>query len=594
MNTQIGQREIATQKQLISLFKNRLGYTYLGDWHERESNSNVEAELLTEYLQKQNYTDSDIQKAISILKCEANAVAGGLYQANLAVYGLLRYGVNIQSEAGENKKYIRLIDWVHPWNNDFCIAEEVTIRGTNTKRPDLVIYVNGIVLAVIELKRSTVSVHSGIRQNIDNQKDLFIQPFFTTNQLIFAGNDTEGLYYGVIETPEKFWLRWKESNPDEPNELDRSVLQLFYKERLLELIHDFIIFDAGKKKACRPNQYFGVKAAQSRVLKKESGIIWHSQGSGKSLTMVWLAAWIHENIDDARVVIITDRDELDKQIETGFKNSSEKIVRAASSYQLIGMLDKANPWLICTLIHKFGRNHSEEELSFNGKKNRKSIDTYLEEIAKSLPQNFKAKGNLFVFIDECHRTNNGFLHQAMRKIMGDDVMLIGFTGTPLLKTDKKTSMETFGSYIHTYKFNEAVADKVILDLRYEARNVEQYLGSKNKIDEWFEQRTAGTVESCISAVETAVGANGKTVQQQRAHSAHSSRYLSGYGHQTRIERRFRQCDARSRQYLSGLPLLGDISGNYFAGFLRSSNKLRRRNQRHTRNFRRRRTHGGRI
>jgi type I restriction enzyme R subunit len=501
MDTHIGEKEFYTQKRLIELFENRLGYTYLGNWKDREGNSNIEKELLKKYLQKKQYVDSDIQKAIDIFKREVNTTSNGLYQVNLNVYGLLRYGVNILPEAGENRKYVHLIDWKKPWENDFYIAEEVTVHGKSAKRPDLVIYVNGIAIAVIELKRSTVSVHNGIRQNIDNQKDLFIQSFFTTNQLIFAGNDTEGLYYGVIETPEKFWLHWKEANPDETNELDRSILQLFDKKRLLELIHDFIIFDAGKKKACRPNQYFGVKAAQPRVRKKESGIIWHSQGSGKSLTMIWLAQWIHENVDDARVVIITDRDELDKQIENGFKNTGEKIVRATSGYQLIGMLNNANPWLICTLIHKFGRNHSEEEFNLYGKKSLKTIEQYLNEITQSLPENFNAKGNIFVFVDECHRTQGGYMHEAMRKIMGDDVMLIGFTGTPLLKTDKKTSLETFGSYIHTYKFNEAVDDKIILDLRYEARTVEQYLGDKTKIDEWFEQRTASLSKSASAQLK---------------------------------------------------------------------------------------------
>jgi type I restriction enzyme R subunit len=490
--THIGEKEFCTQQRLIRLFEKRLGYAYLGNWKDREGNSNIEEELLKKYLQKKQHSDSDIRNAIDIFKREINAMSNGLYQANLSVYSLLRYGVNILPEAGENRKYVHLIDWKKPWENNFYIAEEVTVHGNSTKRPDLVIYINGIAIAIIELKRSTISVHNGIRQNIDNQKDLFIQSFFTTNQLIFAGNDTEGLYYGVIETPEKFWLHWKEANSDdEINELDRSILQLFDKKRLLELIHDFIIFDAGKKKACRPNQYFGVKAAQLRVQKKESGIIWHSQGSGKSLTMIWLAQWIHENVDDARVVIITDRDELDKQIETGFKNTGEKIVRATSGYQLIGMLNNANPWLICTLIHKFGRNNSDGEINLYGKKSRKTIDQYLDEITQSLPENFKAKGNIFVFVDECHRTHGGYMHEAMRKIMGDDVMLIGFSGTPLLKTDKKTSLETFGSYIHTYKFNEAVDDKVILDLRYEARTVEQYLGDKTKIDEWFEQRTLG-------------------------------------------------------------------------------------------------------
>lgn len=155
------------------------------------------------------------------------------------------------------------------------------------------------------------------------------------------------------------------------------------------------------------------------------------------------------------------------------------------------MLNNATPWLICTLIHKFGKGSADEEQDLYGRKRRKPLDKYLEEVANSLPADFKAKGNLYVFVDECHRTQGGYMHEAMKKIMGDDVMLVGFTGTPLLKTEKKTSLETFGSYIHTYKFNEAVEDKVVLDLRYEARNVEQYLGNKNKIDEWFEKRTLG-------------------------------------------------------------------------------------------------------
>ena len=154
---------------------------------------------------------------------------------------------------------------------------------------------------MIELKRSTVSVHHGIRQNLDNQTDEFIPQFFTTVQLVFAGNDTEGLHYGVINTPEKFWLRWKEPNSNIANELDRSVLQIFDKARLLEFIHDFLIFDGGIKKTARPNQYFAIQAARPRVKTKDSGIIWHSQGSGKSLTMIWLAKWIRENINDARV-----------------------------------------------------------------------------------------------------------------------------------------------------------------------------------------------------------------------------------------------------------------------------------------------------
>lgn len=502
MDTNIGAKERVTQNRLIGLLGRVLKYTYLGNWEKREGNSNVEEEYLSAYLTRRGYTDKEIRSAVAKLKQAAGSLGGGLYNANKEIYTLLRYGVNVQAEVSEKKKMVHLIDWANPLENNFQIAEEVTIHGISDRRPDLVVYVNGIALAVIELKRSTVSAHEGIRQNIRNQQDGYIPRFFTTIQLLFAGNDTEGLHYGVIKTPEKFWLRWKEPCGEPcakpcftaekyPNELDRSVLQFFEPTRLLEFIHDFVIFDGGIKKAARPNQYFAVKAAQPRVRNRQNGIVWHSQGSGKSLTMVWLAQWIRENVEDARVVIITDRDELDKQIESGFKDAGEQIKRATSGDRLIGMLNAAEPWLICSLIHKFGNKNDSGTISVGGKKATKSLDLYLEELAKSLPVGFRAKGNLYVFIDECHRTQGGMLHEAMKHIMGDKVMLIGFTGTPLLHTDKKRSIETFGSYIHSYRFNEAVEDGVILDLRYEARNVEQYLGKREKIDEWFDSKTKG-------------------------------------------------------------------------------------------------------
>ena len=490
--THIGENERKTQNRLIGLFKSQLKYTYLGNWEERDGNHNIEEELLQKSLKDRGYTDKEITAAIRKFKEAANNPDTKLYDANKEVYGLLRYGVNIKPEMGRNSKTVHLIDWKNPHANDFYIAEEVSIKGCNTKRPDIVIYVNGIVLAVIELKRSTVSVTEGIRQNLDNQQEHFIKPFFTTVQLIFAGNDSQGLHYGVIKTPEKFWLQWKEKDESVANELDRSVLQMFDKERFLEFIRDFLIFDGGIKKVARPNQYFAVKATQPRTRTKESGIIWHSQGSGKSLTMVWLARWISKNIKDPRVVIITDRDELDRQIERNFKDSGEDIVRVKSGTELISALNNANPWLISSLIHKFGNNPDDEAIEIDGKRSSKSLEKYLEDLkAQKLPKDFKAKGNLFVFVDECHRTQGGTLHEAVKTIMGDDVMLIGFTGTPLLKTDKKSSAETFGTYIHTYKFDEAVEDSVILDLRYEARSVDQYLGKEEKLDDWFEAHTIG-------------------------------------------------------------------------------------------------------
>jgi type I restriction enzyme R subunit len=210
-----------------------------------------------------------------------SARARSLYDANREVYGLLRYGVKVKEAAGESNQTVRLIDWETPENNDFAVAEEVTLSGPSDKRPDVVLYVNGIALAVLELKRSTVSVGEGIRQNIGNQKKDFIRPFFTTVQLVMAGNDTEGLRYGTTETTEKHYLLWKEEGeepggPNDSNLLDRHLTQLCEPARLLEVIHDFVVFDAGTKKVCRYNQYFGVRAAREKVRRREGGIIWHT------------------------------------------------------------------------------------------------------------------------------------------------------------------------------------------------------------------------------------------------------------------------------------------------------------------------------
>lgn len=489
---EIGALEIFTQKRLLNLFQKYLGYSYLGNLEEKADNSNIDETLLRQYLVSKGYKENQIVQAIRQLKTVANNQGIDLYDANKEIYGLLRYGVNVNNGVGENNSNVYLIDWDNKEANDFSIAEEVTIYGAKERRPDLVIYVNGIALGVIELKRSKISVHEGIRQNIRNHQENEIQRFFTTIQLIFAGNDTEGLHYGVIKTPEKFWLRWKEENPQGEMELDHSCKKFFDKTRFLEFIQDMIIFDGGIKKAARPNQYFALKAAQPRVKEKKGGIIWHTQGSGKSLTMIWLAKWIRRAIGgNARVVIITDRDELDKQIENGFKSTEENIKRANSRKDLIELLNQDSPWLISTLIHKFGAKNDEDNIKVGNKKAEVFIDDYLQQIEKMLPVGYKPKGDFYVFIDECHRTQGGRLHEAMKKIMGDNVMLIGFSGTPLFKEDKKTSEQTFGSIIHSYKFNEAVKDKVILDLRYEARDIEQNLADENKFDTWFETKTLG-------------------------------------------------------------------------------------------------------
>ena len=481
----VGQREIQTQRRVVAFFQNALGYRYLGRWQDRPDNRNVEETLLTDWLKRQGHGDKIIDKALFELN-KAAALGGSktLYDANREVYSLLRYGVKVRPDVGEQTVTVWLIDWENPGNNDFAIAEEVTVTGENTKRPDLVLYVNSIALGVLELKRSTVSVTEGIRQNLDSQKKEFIQPFFATVQLVMAGNDTEGLRYGVIETSEKYWLRWKEAEAHpsaDDNPLLRELSQLCGKERLLEIIHDFVVFDAGVKKICRHNQYFGVKAAQARVQRREGGIVWHTQGSGKSLTMVWLAKWIREHVTDPRVLLITDRTELDEQIEKVFKGVSEDLHRTKSGADLVRVLNTSDEWLIASLIHKFGASEEGD------------VDQFVEDIRSHLPTNFHAKGDIFVFVDECHRTQSGKLHDAMKALL-PGAMLIGFTGTPLLKSDKQRSIETFGPYIHAYKYYEAVSDGVVLDLRYEARDIDQNITSQAKIDQWFDLKTRGLTD----------------------------------------------------------------------------------------------------
>jgi type I restriction enzyme R subunit len=498
--TTVGQRERRTQNRVVELFHKQLDYDYLGNWEERENNSNIEEAILRKYLTKKGYSQTLTGKAIYELIRAATNQSKSLYDINKDVYSLLRYGVHVKEYMGENIQTIWLIDWKNPLENNFAIAEEVTVEGENNKRPDVVLYVNGIALGVLELKRSTVSVSEGIRQNLDNQKQTFIRSFFATIQLVMAGNDTEGIRYGVIDTLEKYHLKWKEES-DIENLLDRHIIQLCQKERFLELLHDFIVFDRGTKKICRQNQYFAVKASQESLLKREGGILWHAQGSGKSLIMVWLAKWIRENINDARVLVITDRDELDKQIEKTFLGVNENIVRTRSGKDMIEKLNSTIPWLICSLIHKFG---NKEESDYDG---------YIEDIKKSLPKYFRAKGDIYVFVDECHRTQSGKLHEAMNLILPNAVF-VGFTGTPLLKKDKKKSIEIFGKYIHTYKFDEAVRDKVVLDLRYEARNIDQNITSQAKIDQWFDAKTRGLTDYAIIGLKKKWGTMKRVLSSQ--------------------------------------------------------------------------------
>ncbi|MCR5090393.1 MAG: HsdR family type I site-specific deoxyribonuclease, partial [Oscillospiraceae bacterium] len=494
--------EHVTQNHVIHFFtdKTRLNYTYLGDLRDRE-NSNIMPERLLGWLLGRGYSERLARGAIDQLVRTSTDLRHGLPATNNEVYTLLKYGSKVNDENGVPVT-VYFIDFDEPENNDFAIAEEVTVVMTNSKRPDLVVYVNGIALAVLELKRSTISVSEGIRQNLTNQKEHFIEGFFTTVQFCMAGNTSEGLRYGTILTPEKKYLEWKEDGFEHQldevslndldiaeacagleEKLDRQLYAMFQKNRFLDLIHNFVIFDKGREKVCRYNQYYAIKRAQNRITRaRKGGIIWHTQGSGKSLTMVWLSKWILANDPDARVLIITDREELDDQIEKLFIGVGEKIVRTKSGDDLIKRLNRVEDRLICSLVHKFGKR--------GGDASEQDYEKYVQELLASLPADFSAKGNITVFVDECHRTQSGKLHKAMEAIL-PGAIFIGFTGTPLLKKDKQTSLEIFGGYIHSYKFDEGVRDGVILDLRYEARDIPQDITSQERIDAWFDAKTVG-------------------------------------------------------------------------------------------------------
>ena len=472
--------ERATQARVARLFTDPhhpawLGYIYLGDF-TRRTNAPVEPTLLHANLLRRDYSAPLAERAVATLTRALDLGDDSLAQANQRVYQLLRYGVKVQTAPGRPNETVALIDWDDTAANDFALAEEVTLRENHERRIDLVAYVNGIAVAAIELKRASVDIGDAVRQLISNQDARFNPGFFATVQLLVAGSDVQGVRYGTTGTPEQFYTTWKPERAPSAAELaqpgahlDRPLAELFDRDRLLDLLHHFVLFDGHVKKVPRPHQYRGIKAAQRRLRHGEGGVIWHTQGSGKSILMVLLAKWTLETYADARILVITDREELDRQItgvmqDAGVVPRDKPSPRVTSRRELATLLAAPEPRLMCALLHKF--------------------DTDAEAPAPDV------HGRFFVFVDECHRTQGGDMNRQMRAWL-PSATFVGFTGTPLLRKDKKTTRDTFGDYIHTYKFDEAVEDGVVLDLKYHARTVEQRVTQVREIDDWFARKTRG-------------------------------------------------------------------------------------------------------
>ena len=366
---------------------------------------------------------------------------------------------------------IKYIDFEHPENNDFYVTEEFSVLRMNGKdyaRPDIVLFVNGIPLAVIECKDASVPIIQAISQNIRNQKPDYIPQLFKFIQIVMAANKNE-TKYATCGTPDKFWSTWNEQYVEKQNELlnktvigrqvtkqDRDIISLFEKERFLELIKDFIIFEAGKKKICRYQQYFAVKAMLERIKHdKKGGVVWHTQGSGKSITMVYITKKLMEDkeIQNPQVVIVTDRVDLDKQIHKTFNRIGLEAARATTGNNLTDLIKNEKIRVITTVVNKF------ETVVKSG-------------ISVDAP-------NTFILVDEGHRTQYGEINRRMQEVF-KGAIYISFTGTPIMKRDRNI-FDKFGGLIHKYSLDDALKDKAIVPLIYEGKMVDQEV-SKEAID----------------------------------------------------------------------------------------------------------------
>lgn len=492
----------ASQRPALALFE-AMGYTYISPADCDKQRGSRYHVLLRDILRGQlrrlnryvyagaenEFSAANIERAMEDLD---EPLTDGLVRTSEKIYDALLLGKSYPETVGDGKMLsfnLRYIDWDNPQNNVFHVTEEFAVDSQDRQhnaRPDIVLFINGIPFAVIECKAPHIPVDEAVGQMIRNQQAAYIPQLFKFAQFVVATNKN-AVKYATAGTPKKFWSVWKEQDdewlqtrlkalvPDRmPTEQDRNIVSLFSRERVFELIRYFILFDANVKKVCRYQQFFAVREIMKTIAEsdehgnRQSGVIWHTQGSGKSLTMVMLAKTILMELKDChpRVVIVTDRKELDAQIAATFAHTRLTPARATSGRHLVELVNSARADVITSIINKFNTVERQEIKN--------------------------PSRDIFVLVDESHRSNYGLMATRMRSVF-PNACYIGFTGTPLMKSEKNT-MARFGRLIHKYTIRDGVEDGAIVPLIYEGRFVEQKVDEEN-IDLWFKQTTRRLTEA---------------------------------------------------------------------------------------------------
>ena len=492
----------ASQQPAIDLLR-AMGYTYISPEDCEAQRGSKYLVLLKDILRGQlrklnrysyagavnEFSSSNIERAIEDLD---EPLTDGLVRSSEKIYDSLLLGRSYPEIVGDGKSLsfnLHYIDWEHPENNVFHVSEEFAVDSADKQhnaRPDVVLFINGIPFAVIECKSPVISVDQAVEQNIRNQQKEYIPQLYKFAQIVMATNKN-AVKYATTGTPKKFWSVWKEQDdafmhrqlaqliPDRtPTIQDENIISLFSKERVMELIRYFVLFDANIKKICRYQQYFAIQEILKTIAQddeygnRQSGVIWHTQGSGKSLTMVMLAKYILMELAacNPRVVIVTDRKELDGQIATTFAHTRLNPASSTSGKHLVELVNSEKADVITTIINKFNT------------------------VERSQTKNLSR--NIFVLVDESHRSNYGLMATKMRTVF-PNACYIGFTGTPLMKSEKNT-MAKFGKLIHKYTISDGVEDGAIVPLIYEGRFVDQKVDEEN-IDLWFKQVTKRLTDS---------------------------------------------------------------------------------------------------